>query len=100
MTGASSTTRTRGTVTAGDAQKTSMPVRVMATTVASPDSTNAASSAQVVGDTPAPPGDSRGLSMANLARNPDSGGSPARRMAQATKLDPRIAIVAGMGTPT
>ena len=83
---------------AGEAQKASMPARVMATTVARPDRTRAASSAQVGDRTRRRQHDrAAGASMANLARKPESGGSPASSSAQPMKLMPRTAMVAGNG---
>ena len=99
-TGAISTTPTRGTSPAGEAQKASMPARVMATTVASPDRIRAAISAQAVAGTPPSPAPNSGASMANLAKKPESGGSPASSSAQPMKPSPRTAMVAGIATPT
>ena len=93
--GATSTTRTRGTIVSSGAQKVRMPVRIMATSAARPDRMTSATSSHVrAGISPGPPAHSRfsmPVSMANLAMKPDKGGRPASRSATHPKQTPRTA---------
>ena len=72
-----------------------MPARVMAMNAANPDRISTTSNAhEAAGMAPPraiPDGLSAAVSSANLAMNPDSGGSPAMTSAQPMKADPEHA---------
>ena len=98
-TGAISMIRTRGTLSSMRAQKELMPDRVMAISVAKPRHRQEADQNPGRGlNSGAVRFEHRAI-MANLAMNPERGGRPARSRAQAMKLPPRMAIVAGMAMP-
>src|SRR5687767_1029232 len=98
--GATSITRKRGVRCELTDQNRRSPLRVQATSAATPDPTSAA---QNVAPYAAPSTSSEGptaaRSRANLARKPDNGGSPTTSSTQHTKAMPRNAIAAGIATP-
>ena len=86
-------------------QKWRIPVRVSANNASRPDTISKASQPQASGVmlttvlAPKPSGLSSAVSMANLPKKPDSGGSPAITSVQPKKARPRKAVAAGMTRP-
>src|SRR5690606_11471329 len=98
-TGAASITRRRGVLRPTTLQNSRIPIRVNATSAASPVHSIAAMKTHEC--TPFKGAISTAAdSSANLAMNPDSGGNPATSNAQLTNARPRKAIAAGIAMPT
>src|SRR5690606_20595801 len=99
-TGTISSTRTGPGVSESVAQKVLMPSRISAMSVAKPEKIISPARPHAHGDTAAvsvsPSGLNRLLMMANLARNPASGGKPASSSADTQKLIDSMASAPGM----
>lgn len=97
-------TRKRGAARPCGDQKWRTPARDSAIIDSNPDASSSTKSAERTGAIAdaaacASTGASSAVSIANLARKPESGGSPATISAQAMKLRPRNAVAAGIASP-